>query len=104
MNLLTGAPRHTYPNHQGQQEFPPVIRGSETAGGDIGGMSHDSGPILLKDRRQRGLAGEIVASLRRRGSDRRYDRWTAGGILLAVGIPASFIAIIWALLRLAFAN
>lgn len=67
-------------------------------------MPHDSGPILMKDRRQRGLAGEIVTSLKRGGFDRRYDRWTAGGILLAIAIPVSFMGIIWALLRLAFAN
>jgi hypothetical protein len=67
-------------------------------------MSHDPAQILLKDRRQRGLAGEIMASLGRRGADRRYARWSIGGVLLAVAIPAGFVAIIWALIHVAFAN
>jgi len=60
--------------------------------------------IPMKDRRRQGLGGEIMASLGRGGSDRRYDRWTIGGVLLAVAIPAGFVGIIWALVRVAFAN
>ena len=56
--------------------------------------------IPATDRRQRGFAGEITASLMRRGSDRRYDRWSISGALLAVAIPAGFVGVIWALLRL----
>lgn len=56
--------------------------------------------IPTTDRRRRGLVGEIVASLMRRGSDRRYDRWSISGVFLAVAIPAGFVGVIWALVRL----
>ena len=56
----------------------------------------------MKDRRQRGIAGEILASLKRRGSDRRYDKWSISGIALAVAIPAGLVGVLWALTRLIF--
>lgn len=58
--------------------------------------------ILTTERRRRGVIGEMTASLIRRDSDRRYDRWSISGVILAVAIPASFVGVIWALTRLIF--
>lgn len=58
----------------------------------------------MKDRRQRGIAGEILASLQRRGSDRRYNKWSISGVLLAVAIPAGLAGTIWVLVRSVFSG
>lgn len=58
--------------------------------------------LLTSERRRRGVIGEIMTSLARRDSERRYDRWSISGLVLAIAIPVSFVGVIWALTRLIF--
>jgi hypothetical protein len=66
-------------------------------------MPNDQIPLPIGDRRQRSLVGEISASLVRRNSDRRYDRWSIPRLLSAVAILVGFVGVILGLARLALA-
>lgn len=65
-------------------------------------MIPEPAEILIPERRRRGVIGEMAASLIRRNSDRRYERWSTFGVVLAVAIPAGFVGVLWALTRLIF--
>lgn len=65
-------------------------------------MAHEQ--TDLSERRRRGSVVEIIISVMRGGADRRRDRWSVLGAVTAIAILVGFVAVTWALLRLAFAG